>query len=148
MLLSLVCAVALGGSLPRLSFLRQADFARRRGERAALLAKAAAKTRSSPPPREEYFTQRTNHFGRNHGSTWQQRYWVDNTYYNSALPGPVFVQLGEEGEASAGMASSMAMATYGQTHGALLVAIEHRFYGKSQPTGEPIKVRGVELLTS
>jgi hypothetical protein len=31
------------------------------------------------------------------------------------------------------MASSMAMAAYGQQHGALLVAIEHRYYGKSQP---------------
>ena len=50
-----------------------------------------------------------------------QRYWVDESYYNPQLPGPLFVQLGEEAEASAGMASSMAMATYGQMHGALLV---------------------------
>ncbi len=28
------------------------------------------------------------------------------------------------------------MASYGQEHGALLIAIEHRFYGKSQPLGD------------
>lgn len=30
----------------------------------------------------------------------------------------------------------MAMVKYGQKHGALLIAIEHRFYGASQPNGQ------------
>jgi hypothetical protein len=34
------------------------------------------------------------------------------------------------------MTTSMAMTSYGKKHGALLVAIEHRFYGASQPTGD------------
>jgi hypothetical protein len=43
--------------------------------------------------------------------------------------------LGEEAEASSSYANGLAMGEYGQKDGALLAAIEHRFYGKSQPLG-------------
>ena len=79
------------------------------------------------------FDQVFDHFGVVSNATWKQRYWVDTTYWNPALPGPLFVQLGEEAAASPAYASSLAMASYGKAHGALLVAIEHRFYGDSQP---------------
>eukprot|EP01126_Amoeba_proteus_P042160 TRINITY_DN4579_c0_g1_i3.p1 TRINITY_DN4579_c0_g1~~TRINITY_DN4579_c0_g1_i3.p1 ORF type:complete len:140 (-),score=24.02 TRINITY_DN4579_c0_g1_i3:545-964(-) len=89
---------------------------------------------SSPPsPPTLPSPQRLDHFASDHGRTWKQRYWVKDTYFNPNLPGPLFVQFGEEEPASEGLVNNMAMTSYGQQYGALLVAIEHRFYGNSQP---------------
>ena len=105
-------------ALPRTSFVLNAERARRR----SAAHKALQPTGRDAPPAEMWFDQRFDHFGpTSAGNTWKQRYWVDESFYNPQLPGPLFVQLGEEAEASAGMASSMAMASYGQEHGALLV---------------------------
>ena len=90
---------------------------------------------SSPPP-AQYFLQRADHFQRSFNRTFKQRYWVYDEFYNPSLPGPLFVQFGEEGEASSGLATNMAMNSYGAKLGALFVAIEHRFYGASQVTGD------------
>lgn len=131
LLLSLFALTALCVP-PRPSFVRQAEMVSRRLKRAV-----ASSSRRRTPPVELWFAQRLNHFGRdNNNKTWLQRYWVDTSFFDPSNPGPLFAQLGEEGEASSGMASGMAMSAYGQDHGALLIAIEHRFYGKSQPTGD------------
>lgn len=115
------------------SFVRHAEHARARNERRRDLWLKKQK-RGEATPQDQWFVQRRNHFGRSEG-TWKQRYWVNDQYFNAGTPGPLFVQLGEEAEAGPWMATDMAMTSYGAKHGALLVAIEHRFYGASQPSG-------------
>lgn len=48
--------------------------------------------------------------------------------------GPVFLQIGGEGEASAHWMVSGAWVDYAKTYNALMFQLEHRFYGKSHPT--------------
>ena len=110
----------------RPSFLRTAERARQRTE--------VAKEAHNPAPQQFTFAQRLDHFRRDSGKTWSQRYWIDTTFYNPNLPGPLFVQGGEEAEASAGLLG-LAFRDYAQEHSALLAVVEHRFYGESQPTG-------------
>ena len=68
------------------------------------------------------------------GPTWAQRVWVNEAYFNNATGGPLFLYL--EGEAAGGPGS----VTGGQhvelaaNHSALLISIEHRYYGASLPT--------------
>src|SRR3989338_1252479 len=81
-----------------------------------------------------YFTQRLDHFavtGASQAATFQQRYFVNDTFWDPANPGPVFVQLGEEAMADPSYVNGMAMGQYGSRVGALLVGIEHRGYGQS-----------------
>ena len=64
---------------------------------------------------------------------WQQRVWVNEAYYNATLGGPLFLYL--EGEA-AGSASSVTGGQHvelARVHNALIISIEHRFYGQSLP---------------
>lgn len=81
-----------------------------------------------------YFTQRLDHFAvsaASQAATFQQRYFVNDSFWDPANPGPVFVQLGEEAIADVSYVNGMAMGQYGSRVNALLVGIEHRGYGKS-----------------
>jgi len=63
-----------------------------------------------------------------------QRYWLNKQFWSG--PGaPIFVFIGGEGQESCGrLTSKMYMYTLAQQHNALLVNVEHRFYGQSYPT--------------
>jgi len=60
-----------------------------------------------------------------------QRYWVRDDLYKEG--GPVFFQFGGEGPAD-GYIDSFYWQTYAAELGALLIVLEHRFYGDSWPT--------------
>ena len=111
------------------------------------------------------------------GRTWRQRWFANDAFFDRArfrspndarsryerasdLPDPVvFLCVGGEGPgfdadvvvtggphcaSAVGLARSLFLKKKG---GALLVALEHRFYGKSQPTGE-LTVESLRYLTS
>lgn len=56
---------------------------------------------------------------------------VDNNYDGK---GTVFLMIGGEGEANAGWMVTGAWLKYATLYNALLFQLEHRYYGKSQPT--------------
>eukprot|EP01063_Lacrimia_lanifica_P007146 TRINITY_DN14523_c0_g1_i1.p1 TRINITY_DN14523_c0_g1~~TRINITY_DN14523_c0_g1_i1.p1 ORF type:complete len:546 (+),score=150.30 TRINITY_DN14523_c0_g1_i1:61-1698(+) len=78
-----------------------------------------------------------NHFapvGGDGAARWRQRYYTDETYW-CGEGCPVFVYIGGEGPQSAVSADSrLLMSDLAKQHSALLVTVEHRFYGESYPT--------------
>jgi len=59
------------------------------------------------------------------------RFWVDDSHYS--FDGPLFVYMGGEGPAS-GRGAPWVL-ELARRHGALVLALEHRFYGESLPAG-------------
>ncbi|XP_020246238.1 LOW QUALITY PROTEIN: lysosomal Pro-X carboxypeptidase-like, partial [Asparagus officinalis] len=90
------------------------------------------------PHREKYFTQNLDHFNFNPQSykTFQQRYLINDTYWRGKKDeSPIFVFLGhgdgiKDVAADAGLLYDIA-----PTFNALIVYIEHRYFGKSIPFG-------------
>jgi len=79
----------------------------------------------------QYWDARVDHFDSSNNATYKQRYYVDSQYWDGV--GPVFLQIGGEGTMSG--APGGYMATLAQNYSALLVGLEHRFYGESIPNG-------------
>ncbi|XP_036412319.1 thymus-specific serine protease [Colossoma macropomum] len=95
---------------------------------------------------EGLIQQPLQHFNRKNAKTFPQRFFVNEAHWNRPH-GPVFLYIGGEGLLSkfsvlAGHHVSMA----GQ-HGALLVALEHRFYGQSIIPGG-LETQDLEHLSS
>ena len=63
------------------------------------------------------------------GKTLRVRYWVDESCWDKAHSGPIFVHMG--GEAAA---SGVRCGSNEKKFGALALGVEHRFYGESQPS--------------
>eukprot|EP00760_Papus_ankaliazontas_P020757 PhM_4_TR18501/c0_g1_i1/m.56639 len=75
------------------------------------------------------FQQLVDHANPKRG-TFEQRYWIDTTYWNPTV-GPIFLYISGEGPASGsprGFITEVA-----SNASALLVTLEHRYYGKSLP---------------
>jgi hypothetical protein len=70
---------------------------------------------------------------------WQgqgQRFWLNKKFFAGANA-PIFVFIGGEGEEScARLGPRMYLYQLAQQHGALMVDVEHRFYGESMPTAD------------
>jgi len=98
-------------------------------------------------PKEQWFTQRLDHFNGQETRTWQQRYFINDTFWNPATPGPIFFQMGGEGAVSAEDVVELQMVQYGIKHRALMVTLEHRFYGKSQPLPD-LSIESLRFLSS
>ncbi|XP_013870451.1 thymus-specific serine protease [Austrofundulus limnaeus] len=80
--------------------------------------------------KEAQIYQKLNHFNRQDVNTFPQRFFVNEAYWQRP-DGPVFLFIGGEGpiyefDVLAGHHVAMA-----KEHGALLLAVEHRFYGNS-----------------
>jgi len=78
-----------------------------------------------------FWSAKIDHFDPSSSATFEQRYYVDNQYWDGK--GPVFLYIGGEGTLSGtptGYVSVLA-----QNYSALVVALEHRFYGESIPNG-------------
>lgn len=91
----------------------------------------------------KYWTSRVDNFDSNNNATFSQKYFVDNTYWDGK--GPIFFEIGGEGTLSP---PGGYLATLSKQYNALLVALEHRFYGNSIPNGnsftENLKFLNVE----
>ena len=77
---------------------------------------------------EQWFPQRLNHFDPLNNMTWQQRYFVNESYWtDKATKGPVFLMLGGEGPADPiWLAVNTDMMRNAEKYGALALMIEHR----------------------
>uniref|UniRef100_A0A0D9XP81 Uncharacterized protein n=1 Tax=Leersia perrieri TaxID=77586 RepID=A0A0D9XP81_9ORYZ len=83
-----------------------------------------------------YYTQRLDHFNAAPASygTFQQRYLVNDTFWGGKTA-PVFVYAGNEGEIELFTNNTGLMWEMAPSFGAMLVFIEHRYYGQSIPFG-------------
>jgi len=80
---------------------------------------------------EQWIEQWVDHFNGQDTRMWKQRYFVNEQYWNGS--GPIFVELGGEGGINAADVSGWEMSVYAKEYGALQFAVEHRYYGSSQP---------------
>ncbi|CAO2839284.1 unnamed protein product [Amaranthus hypochondriacus] len=90
------------------------------------------------PYKTKYFTQILDHFNFNPQSyqTFQQRYLMNDKYWGGAHKNaPIFVYMGNEGDIEWFANNTGFMFETAPHFNALLVFIEHRFYGKSIPYG-------------
>eukprot|EP00013_Stygamoeba_regulata_P026716 CAMPEP_0177651036 /NCGR_PEP_ID=MMETSP0447-20121125/12298_1 /TAXON_ID=0 /ORGANISM="Stygamoeba regulata, Strain BSH-02190019" /LENGTH=490 /DNA_ID=CAMNT_0019154019 /DNA_START=38 /DNA_END=1511 /DNA_ORIENTATION=+ len=82
-------------------------------------------------PPTQHFTQNVDHFDFMNTKTFQQRYFVNAAHHKPG--GPVFFMLGQEGPSNpldvmVGLQSELA-----PRYGAMVVELEHRYYGESSP---------------
>ncbi|XP_049538730.1 putative serine protease F56F10.1 [Anopheles darlingi] len=97
---------------------------------------------------DQWFEQILDHNDPTNEATWQQRYYVNDQFFDSSNPhSPVFLMIGGEGEATARWMHEGAWIHYAETHGALCFQLEHRFYGKSHPTTD-LSTKNLAYLTS
>ncbi|XP_055811631.1 uncharacterized protein LOC129881449 isoform X2 [Solanum dulcamara] len=84
-----------------------------------------------------YYTQILDHFNYNNAQTFQQRYLLNDKYWGGSKNNdPIFVYTGNEGNIEWFTQNTGFMFEIAPHFNALLVFIEHRFYGKSIPYGE------------
>ncbi len=99
--------------------------------------------KGAPLPSAQYFTQKQDHFDGTNTNTWQQAYYVNDTYFTPG--GPVLLCMGGEGPPLDGsvvvasvhcsVANNMA-----KPLGALMLALQHRYYGcQSNITACPVE---------
>lgn len=81
-------------------------------------------------PQEEFFPQPLDHFNRQNNATYKQRYWV-NTKLWEPQGGPVFLYIGGEGALTTYSVLAGEHVDLARKYRALLVAVEHRYYGAS-----------------
>lgn len=96
---------------------------------------------AAPPPpvvqyETRYFTQRLDHFNELPASngTFRQRYLVNGTFWGGAAA-PVFVYAGNEGDVALFASNTGFMWEAAPRFRAMLVFVEHRYYGESLPFG-------------
>jgi pimeloyl-ACP methyl ester carboxylesterase len=77
------------------------------------------------------WSAQVDNFDSSNNSTYLQRFYVDDQYYDGE--GPVFYSIGGEGTLTG--PPSGYIATLGKSYKALLISLEHRFYGESIPNG-------------
>ncbi|OQR81524.1 serine protease family S28, partial [Thraustotheca clavata] len=95
-------------------------------------------------PSEQWFEQKLDHFSTKRPYHFKQRYYVDDTYYGGEESSPIILYIGGEGamnQMPTGYTDTIAKA-----HNAKVVALEHRFYGKSVPKDD-LSVANLGYLT-
>ncbi|KAK6944082.1 Peptidase S28 [Dillenia turbinata] len=95
-------------------------------------------SQNQPLYETKYFTQILDHFNYNPQSyqTFQNRYLINDKYWGGAAKNsPIFVYTGNEGDIEWFAQNTGFMFETAPHFEALLVFIEHRFYGKSIPYG-------------
>lgn len=94
---------------------------------------------------DKYFEQPADHFNALQTGTWMQRYWINDEYYKGE--GPLFLNLQGEWTASSTCATKGNAVELAKEFGALIVCLEHRYYGKSQ-VHEDFKIEHLVELSS
>ncbi|KAL6873409.1 hypothetical protein ACP4OV_013491 [Aristida adscensionis] len=118
------------------------------GGRQAVAADGTSKNSTAAPAAKpftvHYFPQELDHFTftPNASMVFYQKYLVNDTFWRrpaaggaGAVAGPVFVYTGNEGDIEWFATNTGFMFDIAPKFGALLVFIEHRFYGESKPFG-------------
>ncbi|KAK9796283.1 hypothetical protein WJX73_004046 [Symbiochloris irregularis] len=97
--------------------------------------------------REEWFEgQLVDHLTWNNTRTWRQRYLISDSWFDKKQ-GPIFFYAGNEGSVMSYFKSCGLMWEQAADFGALLVFIEHRYYGESQPVGPQSITQDPTFLT-
>jgi len=98
-----------------------------------LRASAAAAGRKLRDLPEQWFTeQKVDHFDPTNQDTFSTLYFVNDEHYKQG--GPVFLYFNGEGPLQGGAVTGGYMVDLAETHGALIVSQETRYYGQSIPT--------------
>ena len=80
-----------------------------------------------------WYDQRNNHFSKSDITTWKQQYTVNTTFWGGSGY-PIFVMLGGEGPmGTRTLSGGYIINEYASRAKAMLLSIEHRFYGSSIP---------------
>ena len=93
-------------------------------------------------PFDYYLDQRLDHFDRENPSVFSQRYFLNTTHWKGASSdAPIFLCVGGEGppltfEVLIASDHCNDMTELAPKHGALMLALEHRYYGRSIPGGD------------
>jgi len=132
-LLAVVVSATSGAMNPRRFVMRDpAAFKSSRGK--ARSVEAA----SLPPYKTFYFEQLLDHFDFTNDKTFQQRYLVCDSFLKGGkltATTPVFLYTGNEGDIVNFYENTGFMFDTAPQYGALIVFIEHRYYGVSNPFG-------------
>eukprot|EP01156_Anaeramoeba_ignava_P006642 Anaeramoba_ignava/a349176_555.p1 GENE.a349176_555~~a349176_555.p1 ORF type:complete len:459 (-),score=88.92 a349176_555:119-1495(-) len=99
----------------------------------------------SDPENVFWFDQELDHFDFLSKETFRQRYYVNDTNYVAG--GPVFLFLGGEGELTDKWIQEGLTVELSVMYNALVVALEHRYYGESMPFDE-LKTENMKYLSS
>jgi len=95
-----------------------------------------------------WFDQRNDHFSKDDVSTWKQRYLVNQSVWRGNGY-PIFFMLGGEGPVSDNeLAGHFILNEKAEQYGALMVSIEHRFYGESMPGDGTLSLENLRLLSA
>ena len=100
----------------------------------------------------QYFTQKIDHENPNNG-TFKQRYWVNDEYVQRNTDGtavdktPVFAYICGEGACSSASLLEGQVVNLAAEYGGLLVTLEHRGYGWSQPYPK-LNMQSLRVITS
>ena len=78
-----------------------------------------------------YFENKIDHFNAENEATYKQRYWYNDKFFDKST-GPVFLYICGEWTCTPPDTQMFPMMV-GAEHDALLVSLEHRYYGDSQP---------------
>ncbi|RYY34691.1 hypothetical protein EON62_03065, partial [archaeon] len=104
---------------------------------AALVAATAASTAGQYSWTESWttaFVDNFNGWASTSTATWQQRYLINDTYWD-APNGPIFFYTGNEGDITLFAQNTGLVWELAPRFGALIVFAEHRYYGESMPFG-------------
>ena len=133
--LALIAAPASAFS-PVLARFRDAHIESLRAEGARV-----ARVQGSVPP-DQFFSQTLDHvdvLNNGPGTAWPQRFWVNSTFFDQnsdKAHAPVVVYIEGEGSGSPYSVLGGEHVALAEQWGALIVALEHRFYGASIPTAD------------
>jgi len=79
-----------------------------------------------------WFEQKLDHFNESDDRVWKQRYYTNFDHYQPG--GPIFIYIGGEGPLTSGTVGPRLVPGYfAEKYGGAAIALEHRFYGESQP---------------
>ncbi|CAK4711916.1 hypothetical protein LEN26_008219 [Aphanomyces euteiches] len=108
-----------------------------------------AQTEATTAIPEEWFeNQKLDHNDKANNQVWKQRFFTNDEFYGGAGY-PVFLYINGENVATAGTvtATNLFMNVLAKKHKALIVSLEHRYYGKSQPVAD-YSVENLKYLTA
>eukprot|EP00026_Physarum_polycephalum_P008261 Phypoly_transcript_08342.p1 GENE.Phypoly_transcript_08342~~Phypoly_transcript_08342.p1 ORF type:complete len:486 (+),score=73.44 Phypoly_transcript_08342:64-1521(+) len=94
-------------------------------------------------PPFQYYNQTLNHFDEQDRRTWSQRYLVNDTFWDGK--GPVFFMVNGEGPLDPLSVVAYQYCIWAQEFNALMISLEHRFYGESQPL-ESLSTENLKFL--
>eukprot|EP00928_Gymnodinium_smaydae_P009780 TRINITY_DN13669_c0_g1_i1.p1 TRINITY_DN13669_c0_g1~~TRINITY_DN13669_c0_g1_i1.p1 ORF type:complete len:498 (-),score=80.24 TRINITY_DN13669_c0_g1_i1:101-1594(-) len=100
-------------------------------------------SRHVPSPAPQYVVQPQDHFDGTNSKVWNQAYYVNDTFWKSGSDAPVYLCVGGEGPPIDGSAVVSSVhcnvaAEWMSETGALMFALEHRYYGCHNMSACPV----------